>query len=349
MKCIGKKSGVQKKSTVKGKARKKKIQKTLILVGILLASFLLGGLILVLLSRGNSLKEAVPYDRSRRIFGTSANEDMLTAKGLADALCVGSGDTSLSGVEPKEGELAGLFDIKEKKIPFSKGIYEQVSPGEITQLMTALVAYEKLDMEQTVTIEQEDVVSRRSMTSCGLSAGNVISARQLLNAVLVYSADDACLALARSCAQSQEAFVQLMNEKARELGMTNTSFANATGTSDENQYTTIYDIYLLLNAVLQKSDLINGMGVTGYTMNYSKANKDTKQQRLDSNNLYVTGRVSVPKGVTVLGGKMVTSDSENYTVLLVQNPYGDPFAAIILQASTQTDMYERMAQMLEKI
>ena len=69
----------------------------------------------------------------------------------------------------------------------------------------------------------------------------------------------------------------------------------------------------------------------------------------DSDNLYVTGGVSLPRGVTVLGGKMCASDTENYAALLVQDNYGNPYAVIVLNTDSQTDLYERMEQMLEAI
>ena len=82
---------------------------------------------------------------------------------------------------------------------------------------------------------------------------------------------------------------------------------------------------------------------------YTRGDQESKQRWLDSDNLYVTGGVSLPRGVTVLGGKMCASDTENYAALLVQDNYGNPYAVIVLNTDSQMNLYERMEQMLEAI
>ena len=117
------------------------MRKTLFLLLLLIIFLLLGLLAIILIGKNRQLKEILPYDRSQRVFGTTAGEDYPVADGLSQNLCVGEAETSLEGVEAKEGERAGLFDIHGRKISFSTGLYERVSPGTVTQLMTALVAF----------------------------------------------------------------------------------------------------------------------------------------------------------------------------------------------------------------
>ena len=65
--------------------------------------------------------------------------------------------------------------------------------------------------------------------------------------------------------------------------------------------------------------------------------------------LYTAGRISVPKGITILGGKYFSSEAEHYTVLLAQNNYGDAYAILVYGAENETEMNNRVRQMLEKI
>ena len=344
MKCINKTKGKKWKEI-----RRKKLRKTGMLIGgfvVLLVLVITG---LTVFMRSKALDEPVPYERSSRTFLSASREISMSVEGMAAGLCVGESQTAMDGITSQEGELAALFDIKKGEIPFSNGLYEKTAPGKLTQLMTALVAWENMDMDTQVTVEQEDFAYGKGSRTCGLAAGNIIPARQLLNAVLVYSAQDASLVLARACSSSRDSFVAAMNSKAVELGMTNTHFTNVTGAEDEEQYTTVYDVYLLLNALLNEPDLTNAMGLANYTLDYSKASGDSKQQWLDSDNLYITGAVSVPKDVTVLGGKMSVSSDQNYGALLVQNNYGDAFMAVVLKTDGQVNLYERLQQMLEKI
>lgn len=344
MKCINKTKNKKKQAI-----RRKKLKKTGMLIGGfgLLLLVTLGGLVLFMSSK--VLGEPVPYDRSSRTFLAASRESSMSVEGMAAGLCVGDSQTSMDGITSQEGELAALFDVKDGEILFSNGLYEKTSPGKLTQLMTALVAWENMDMDTEVTVEQEDFAYGKGSRTCGLAVGNVVPARQLLNAILVYSAQDASLVLSRACSGSRESFVEAMNNKAVELGMTNTHFTNVTGAEDEEQYTTVYDVYLLLDAFLDEPELTNAMGLTDYTMDYSKANGDSKQQWLDNDNLYVTGVAPAPKDVTVLGGKMSVSSDQDYGALLVQNNYGDAFMAVVLKTDSQVHLYERLQQMLENI
>ena len=340
MKCINKLKRHHKWS--------RKARKTFLLIGILAALLAAGVIVFVIFLRGGRIDEPMPYSRSDRILGTSVQESSIVMEGIAGDLCVGPKDNPLDGVNGREGEMAGLFAIHEREIPYSLAIYERTAPRRVTQLMTLLVAYENLDLDTSVTIEQEDLPYGLSRT-CGLSAGNTISARQLLNAVAVSSAEDACMALARAVSGSEAAFVEQMNRKAAELGMSNTNYTDPIGRQDEGQYTSVYDTYLLLNALLKKTELTNALLTDSYTLNYTRFDQTQKQQWLSSDNLYVTGEVSLPGGVTVLGGKMCASDTENYAALLVQDNYGNPYAVIVLDTDSQTNLYERMEQMLDTI
>lgn len=349
MKCINKNSGKGKKKT--GKQRelhKSRMRKTIFLILFLIILLLIGILGILLFVKSRSLKEIQPYSKTQRFFQTTAAEHSLLADGLAENLCVGSSDTPLEGIEPAQQEQGGLFAVTKKEIPFACRLYDKTEPGRLTQLMTVLEARETLNPEDTITIEQEDMVYGQNTAASDLSPGNTVTVQQLLNAVLVSSAPDACKALSRAAGGSEEAFVTMMNTRAGELGMTNTRYVNVTGVSDENQYTSVYDTYLLLNALLEYPELTNAMGLSSYTLNYYTADGTMKQQWLDSDNYYVSGRITIPKGITVLGGKYMVSDSQSSAAILVQNTYGDVFAAVVFGAENESVLNTRICQMLEK-
>ncbi len=307
---------------------------------------LLVSLGIVALHNSQDFKEEYPYNKSTQAFRTSAKEDVLVAPGLSSNLCVGEDFTKMEGIQSISGEMVGFFSLGEGTIPFSNHLYEKIEPGKITQLMTALLAIEHLNLEDDIIIEGEDKVYGKGSKNCGLQEGYHVTVRQLLNATLVASAEDACQALARLVSNSQEDFVVLMNEKAAQLGMTNTNYTNATGYSSEQQYTTIYDCYLLFNEFLKYPDLLNSMSLSDYTMNYITGKGDLKQYRLDNDNPFMTGKINIPKNVTVLGGKVFTSKSTNYAALLEQNKYGEFYISIVFHAETENMLIERLSEML---
>lgn len=324
----------------------KKRKKTLFLKLAAIILFLLIVFCVFLFYNSRSLKGEHPYNKSIQAFGTSAQEDALVAPGLSRNLCVGEDFTQLEGLQSVSSEMAGFFSLGEGTIPFSNHLYEKIEPGKVTQLMTSLLAVEHLSLEDETVIEGEDRVYGKEARSCGLQEGYHVTIKQLLNAVLVSSAEDACQSLARLVGGSQEGFVAMMNEKATELGMTNTHYTNATGYSSDEQYTTVYDIYLLLNEFLKYPDLLNAMSLSNCTINCTTGKGELKQHWLDSDNLFTAGKITIPKDVTILGGKTFTSKSTNYAALLTQNKYGEFYISIVFHAETESALIERMSEML---
>ena len=101
-------------------------------------------------------------------------------------------------------ERAALFDIQNKTLLFSKSLYEKSYPASITKIMTALVAMEHADMDEVVTITASDVALSADSQVCGLAEGDQIQMSELFHALLVYSANDAAMAIARTVAKVKE-------------------------------------------------------------------------------------------------------------------------------------------------
>jgi len=254
-------------------------------------------------------------------------------------------------VETQGDERAALFDIQNKTLLFSKSLYEKSYPASITKIMTALVAMEHADMDEVVTITASDVALSADSQVCGLAEGDQIQMSELFHALLVYSANDAAMAIARTVGDgSVDTFVQMMNETAQSLGMTGTHFVNPHGLHNDDHYTTVYDIYLMLNEAMKHQEFTDITQLSNYTITYTSADGTQRQKWLDATDQYLTGESSAPKGVTILGGKTGTTDKAGACLaLMVQNNYGEPYVSIVLDASNKPELYERMNQLLEKV
>lgn len=135
---------------------------------------------------------------------------------------------------------------------------EKMYPASMTKMMTALVAYEQLtDLQAKITLNSEmfDPLYEEGASMAGFSPEEEVTGLDLLYGVLLPSGADCCIGLADYISGSEEAFAELMNQKAAQLGMTNTHFCNATGLHDENHYTTVSDLAKLLEAVLAEDTL----------------------------------------------------------------------------------------------
>ena len=157
-----------------------------------------------------------------------------------------SGDTLLDTVALEEDQEGLLLDIKNKQVLYSKGAYDRVYPASITKIMTALLAFQYGNMEDVVTISEENITLEEGSQVIGFQVGDKVTMDELVHGLLVYSGNDAASAIATHIGGSTEKFVDMMNSYAAQLGCTRTHFTNPHGLQDENHYTTPYDIYLML-------------------------------------------------------------------------------------------------------
>ena len=126
-----------------------------------------------------------------------------------------------------------LMDAGSGAILYEKNSREAYYPASITKILTALVILENCDLDETVTFSNEAVNTLEPGASIlGARAGDQLSVRECLYALLLQSANEVANALAEHCSGSIDAFAELMNEKARSLGCTSSNFANPSGLND---------------------------------------------------------------------------------------------------------------------
>ncbi len=160
------------------------------------------------------------------------------------------------GAEPPEISAASavLMDAASGRILYEKDAHTRRLIASTTKLMTALVAVEATeDLEQVVTVKREYQAEGSSMY---LGVGEQLTIRELLYGLLLSSGNDAALAIAGGCAGDVETFVGWMNDRAGELGMADTHFANPNGLDHEAHYSTAYDMALLAREVLSHEVLV---------------------------------------------------------------------------------------------
>ena len=142
-----------------------------------------------------------------------------------------------------------LLDVDSGTIIVNKNANEKLQVASICKLMTSLITMEKIEAGD-LSLDSEILASEHAASMEGsqafLDAGSKYKVSELLKSVIVASANDSAVALAEAIAGSEQAFVNLMNEKAKELGMNNTVYANATGLPAANQYSTAFDTTIVL-------------------------------------------------------------------------------------------------------
>lgn len=208
-----------------------------------------------------------------------------------------------------------LMDIDSDRVLYAKDIHRVRSVASISKIMTAIVAIENADIKSNVTIGEE--ISKAYGSAIYIKIGEVMTLEDLLYGLMLRSGNDAALAIANYAGGSVEHFVEMMNEKAKEIGMIESTFNNPSGLDeDKGNYSSAYDMAILTSYAMQNETYKKIVGTTKYTL---KTNKNvyswTNKHRLLTGYEYTTGGKT---GFTEIARRtLVTTASKNNTNLVV--------------------------------
>ncbi len=268
---------------------------------------------------------------------------------FADDLCVvsentGSDDLNISA------SAAGLFDLNGKNTIYARNVHEKLYPASLTKIMTALVALKNSSGDVMLTATANVKNLEAGAQTCGINAGDRMTLDQALHLLLINSANDAAVMIAEGIAGSVEAFADMMNEEALSLGATNTHFVNPHGLSDDNHYTTAYDMYLIMNEAVKYSAFNEIIHMDSYTTVYADKNGASKEVSVKSTNYFIQGEADAPEGITVLGGKTGTTNAAGHClILLSKDSSSNPYISVIMRADSRDGLYEQMTDLLGEI
>ncbi len=148
-----------------------------------------------------------------------------------------------------DAEMAVVIDADTGKVLFKKNKDKKTYPASMTKIMTTLIVFEKLS-NGTLTLDDKFLVSERAWkeregSSMFVEVDKEIRVEDLLRGIIVQSGNDACIVIAENIAGTEDAFASMMTDKGVEIGLKNTNFTNSTGMYDPNNYSTVHDIAVL--------------------------------------------------------------------------------------------------------
>lgn len=168
-------------------------------------------------------------------------------------------------------ERSVMIDLESGDILMQKGYKDRISPASMTKVLTVLVAAEHLTPEQlddtfTITPDITTYVWKHDCSAVCWSDDEVVTVRDLLYGTILPSGADAAVGLATYIAGSEEAFVDMMNEKIEELGLSESShFTNCVGLYGEDHYSTLYDISMMMEAAIENEIALDALSLHKYT------------------------------------------------------------------------------------
>ena len=238
----------------KSMRRNRRVFATVILLAILFVGTIAGLTAVYIIHKSDDLPMPMLYSNETMAYQSTTEAALETDKAFTFSICTGKDDIGNENINLKEGESGALFDLEGREILFSRHMYDKIYPASITKIMTAILTLKYGDMDETVTINWRDLELESGSQVVGLKIGDKVTVRELLCGVLVHSGNDCAMALARHIGGTTENFVKMMNSELQEIGATGTHFVNPTGLHSVDHYTTVYDIYLMLNEAVSYSD-----------------------------------------------------------------------------------------------
>ena len=326
------------------------LNKILIAVVICIA-VLCGILALMLFRQSRHIDLSLPYEAADSGSGSISEFSLQAAEPFASGLCVSENLRTPEGVSLTSADEKGLlFNLDTGEALFSQGIYDRVYPASLTKIMTAILAVRYGNMEDQVVMEAADFALEEGSQVSGMTVGDTVTMDQLFHTLVVHSANDAAMAIARHIGGTAEHFVEMMNEEALRLGMTGTHFSNPHGLHDPDHYTTAYDVYLMLNEAFRCEEFNRASRMSVYQLEVTRADGTTAVLRQDTTDQYLTGIEKIPENVALQSGKTGTTDQAGSCLAVVaQNAYGVPHIAVILNAQNHAVLYDDMNTLLMQI
>lgn len=233
-----------------------------------------------------------------------------------------------------------LMATDTKDVLYEENELEHLSPASVTKIMSILLCLEALDSGK-IKLTDKVTASKNAVAMGGsqiwLEEGEIMTVDELLKAVVIASANDACTALGEHIAGSDVAFVKMMNDRARELGLKNTNFENCTGLDDTTKahYSCAYDL-AVISCEVMKYDLIKD-----YSTIWLDSLRAGKTELNNTNKL-----VKSYKGIT--GLKTGTTSNAGFCVSATASRDGLNLVAVVLGSDTSEHRFQTAEYLLDK-
>lgn len=278
---------------------------------------------------------STPVDSS---VAKNTTDNNTTANTTNNTITTSTNEGTNSNVLNLESPSAILIEQTTGQILYEHNSHEQLRPASVTKVMSILLIMEALDSGQ-ITLNDNVPCSENAASMGGsqiwLDPRETLTVDEMLKAICVASANDCVVAMAEYIAGSEEAFVQMMNDKAKILGMNDTTFKNCHGLDEDGHVTSSYDI-----ALMSKELLNNHPQITQYTTIWTDTLRDGKSELTNTNKLLRTykGATGLKTGSTGLALYNLSASATRDDLSLI---------AVIMKAPSTKIRFAEAAKLLD--
>lgn len=240
-------------------------------------------------------------------------------------------------------EAAILMEAETGQILYEKNAHRQMQPASLTKIMTCLLAIEAGNPEQQVTVTPQALDLMEDAAAIGLQEGERLPLRELLYAAMLPSANDAANAIAVTLGGSIDGFVDDMNARAAELGLTGTHFENPHGLPSDNHYSTAYDLAALTREAVQNETFMRFAGAAEHDI---PATPLSEERHMDH-----TNRTLCPDHEwyysDAIAGKTGWTRRAGHCLMTAARRDGMTLICVVMRAGSQENEYKDTTALLD--
>lgn len=252
-----------------------------------------------------------------------------------------------------EAENIFLINLDTDEVLLSKQSVVAIPAGNFTKITAALVALEKCNLTTQVTITSDIYNVKSELLRCKFTKDDVVTVQDLLYGSILYCGNDVSIPLSVAASGSMTQFVKDMNTYAQEIGVTTTtSFSNAYGypAADTVHQTSLFDTYLLLKKGLENDTFVAMIGTAEYACKYTDYNGQPAGVRFHHALPFFSEAYPLPEGLTLVGGICEQEAfMQGQMLVIVENPLGERYVAMLAGTSSYGSAYDQMCAVLENI
>lgn len=293
------------------------------------------------------------YDNSNLLANLYKANSLQFADGYAKEMYVPSKKNN-ELVDNISAESYFVSSIRKSKYDFVKykDPYKQMPIASLTKLMTALVVLKNCDDYNKKYIVSSNAVNLgKEDSKANLKTGDIVTVKDLLYGLLLPSGNDAANTLGENLDINLDNFIIMMNNEAEKLGALHSHFSNPSGLNNEHNYSTAYDLHLILRELMNYPLFYEICQSKEYSAEITQSDGNKRTEIWKNTNYFVMGDMSLSTNVALLAGKTgYTEAAGNCLAILAKSKKtGQEFVSIVLNATSKTNMYRNTNTLLNFI
>ncbi|MCM1288086.1 MAG: serine hydrolase [Clostridium sp.] len=318
---------------------------------LIAAVFVLSAAIFIIGTVKNNIDDTYTTPQEMIIY---TNEELLASSrfiGGAMTDTVVSPDYELNAAGFDNLYYALVIDETSHEVVAAKNPHKRMYPASMTKLMTAIVVCDQLEAgiiskDDVVTLDKNYYISVPGVGTSELTYGCSITVDNLMHGLLIESNNYYALILADYIAGDVESFCNMMNDKAKSLGATNTHYMNPHGLDDPNHYSTAYDIYLIIKEAKSHSYITEIAPLSEYSYIYHDSYGEVVEKEINATNMFVGGRATLPSGYHITAWKTGTTTGAGNCLALYLANGNQEYVVVASSKEDRKDLYNSIVELI---